>query len=165
MNRYETLYHGSTENFVPGEYILPMTKSFAHATPDIETAVFFAGENSRIYEVEPLNPNDLRERFIKNIPVAADGMVEVLSETGFKVIRELHESEIDVSQEELELEYFAEDARYLGYLDGMDGMPLKSKDELADELGVSDSVLYDEISELYEYYLEGYEESELFWND
>lgn len=81
-----TLYHGTRHKFEPGDLILPRSKKVAHATPSLMTASVFA-EDGHVYEVEPLNEDTTWARLMKY----TDGEVhrEVLSEEGFRVIREV----------------------------------------------------------------------------
>lgn len=82
----DTYYHGTRRTFAPGDLILARSKQVAHATPNLTTAKVF-GEDGRVYEVEPLDPTDVFTRRMKY--TQGEVHYETLSETGFRVIRQV----------------------------------------------------------------------------
>lgn len=75
------LFHGSEQDFAPGDVIEPRSKHWAHATPHLHTAKVFG---SKVYEVEAVNPSDTWDRRMKN--TGNEAHFERLSASGFRVV-------------------------------------------------------------------------------
>ena len=91
----KVLFHGSMVKLKPGDVIKPIDRSYgtplAFATDNHGAAKAFAtndrtGEKGHIYQVEPLDHSDVSEpRPIKGFKYGN----EVLSKTGFKVVKKI----------------------------------------------------------------------------
>lgn len=88
------LFHGTQQEFKPGDVITPRSKKVAHAAQDLGTARIFSkrdGVPGRVYEVEPVGPftdNDVWSQTMRH----SDGRREVVSNKGFRVIAEVPKS-------------------------------------------------------------------------
>jgi hypothetical protein len=72
-------FHGSPAIFQPGDHVRPGLVGYASATPDRSKAEPYAYGHGRVYEVEPMDPSDLKQG------KAHDW--EVTSEAGFRVVK------------------------------------------------------------------------------
>lgn len=77
---YAPLFHGSEQDFSPGDVIEPRSKDYAHATTGLHTARVFG---SKVYEVEPVDPNSVWDRKMKH--TGGETHYERLSESGYRV--------------------------------------------------------------------------------
>jgi hypothetical protein len=72
-------FHGSPAVFQPGDHVRPGLAGFSSAATDRAKAEPYAYGAGRVYEVEPMDPNDLKQGLAHEW--------EVTSESGFKVIK------------------------------------------------------------------------------
>lgn len=92
------LFHGSPHPFTVGDVIEPRNKHrfgiVAFATPGIHTAKAFAKQTrlagpGSVFQVEPVDPSEPTVYNPEQMRNAPEGHKEVISEKGFKVVKEV----------------------------------------------------------------------------
>ena len=83
----QALFHGSTADLKPGDIINPVNREHAYATPRYRSALRFAKSPEHVYEVEPVNPEDVEVRLMKHF---SPPTMEHISKSGFKVKKQAY---------------------------------------------------------------------------
>jgi hypothetical protein len=88
------LFHGSSQEFKPGDIITPRSKKVAHATPHLRTArVWDSTDKGQSYQVEPVNHATTWTRKMKH--TQGEHHLETVSVDGFRVVGKVPESHTD----------------------------------------------------------------------
>lgn len=102
---FKALYHGTPNPIPEGEDVLPVSlrhpeglgRKTVMATPSLAVAKKFAqGDQGTgyIYQVEPLDREDMESTWYQPIPYWRKGSIEVPSRRGFRILRQVHPSQL-----------------------------------------------------------------------
>ena len=92
---FKALYHGTTKNLegvteISPEHSVKAGRNLSFATPSLSMARGFAGEEGYVYQVEPTDREDNDATWVRPMKHARKGSIEVVSNKGFNILRQVH---------------------------------------------------------------------------